>query len=89
MEPITTAGDECSNAGGIQEKIRQPIDKSALAWISGLSRVASWDPSNSSYSMMSLKTQMALFTSCNEHGESLEKIFVRGGELQLIFFCNC
>ena len=38
MEPTTLGGGECSNAGGIQEKIGQPSARFVLIWIPALSR---------------------------------------------------
>ena len=38
MELMTFEGGEPSNAGGIQEKLRQPPVVSALTWIPALSR---------------------------------------------------
>ena len=38
MKPISLRGGECSSAGGIQEKFRQPSARSALIWIPAMGR---------------------------------------------------
>ena len=38
VEPITSRGGECSNTGGIQEKLRQPSGRYPLIYIPALSR---------------------------------------------------
>ena len=63
LEPVTLAGGECTHVGDIEENIGQPCVRSALTWITALSRgldpMAFYAPSISIYSMSKREPKMA------------------------------